>query len=391
MDRIAPAAPSELCDAVREAARAGATLEIVSHGTKRALGRPLQAATRLDVSLLSGIVKYEPEELVIVVRAATPMAEIEAALAERNQMLGFEPADWGPLFGAPSGEATIAGVAAANACGSRRMKAGAVRDHVIGVSFINGLGEAVKAGGPVIKNVTGFDVSRLMCGAFGTLGILTELTLRVVPRPPQIGALVASCHAKDGLRILREAARLPLDPTGLAYVPTGNAQDGGRAVIRVEGTNEAVADKLAMLKKRFAEHETRIVDADSTNAIFLDLSDGQPFIDSDADIWRLCVPPAAATAALSESGGQSARWYADWAGGLIWLGLPADVEVAQRLRGITAKHGGHAMLMRAPEEARAALHVFEPESEARTALTRSVKAAFDPNAVFNRGRMYKDI
>jgi glycolate dehydrogenase FAD-binding subunit len=392
VDRIAPENEAEICDAVRGAAEKDTAFEIAGHGTKRGYGRPGDAKLLLDTSALRGIVKYEPEELVISVRAATPVAEIEAALAERNQMFGFEPADWGKLFGTESGRTTMAGVASADACGSRRVKAGAVRDHVIGCRFVNGEGEAIKAGGPVIKNVTGFDVTRLMCGAFGTLGVLTELTLRVTPKPARIAALTISCSAREGLRILREAARLPLDPTGLAYIPTPDANYAGMAVIRVEGAEEPVNDKLSELHRRFAGLEGRIVDGDAACSIFRDLSDGEPFLDIEADIWRLCVPPASAFDELQACGvDEAAFWYADWAGGLLWLGLPATPGVAARLRAITARIGGHATLMRASENARGSLDVFEPEAEARAALTRAVKAAFDPRKLFNPGRMYKDV
>src|SRR5262249_36485772 len=148
-----------------------------------------------------------------------PLAEVEQVLAQRGQMLGFAPADWGPLFGAKPGNATLGGIASANACGARRVKAGAARDHLIGCRFVNGAGDVVKAGGPVIKNVAGFDVPKLLCGAFGTLGVLTELTFRMTPAPSRVAALALRAEPKEGLRILREALRSPLDPTGLAYIP----------------------------------------------------------------------------------------------------------------------------------------------------------------------------
>jgi glycolate oxidase FAD binding subunit len=382
VDRLTPKNETELCDAVRAAAERGTSFEIIGHGTKRKFGRAAHAAAILNMSAFAGIVKYEPEELVMTVGAATPIAEIEAELANRNQMLGFEPADWGPLFGEPARNATIAGVAASNACGSRRIKAGAVRDHVIGCRLVNGLGEAVKAGGNVIKNATGFDVARLMCGAFGTLGALTELTLRVVPRPARVAALSIACSTEDGLQILRKAARSVVDPTGLAYLEN-------RALIRIEGEAEPVRDKLDVLKKQFAVANMQVLDNDETRQVFRDLSDGAPLRNTPNDLWRLCVTPSRAFEALTESG--AAQWYADWAGGLLWLALPADEGTAMQLRVITTKHGGHATLMHASAEARGKLNVFEPEAPARAALTRAVKDAFDPKRVFNSGRMYKDV
>ncbi|HEX3485005.1 MAG TPA: glycolate oxidase subunit GlcE [Micropepsaceae bacterium] len=380
---------AEIADAVREAAEKNMSFEILSGGTKQEFGRPVSADTILDVSALSGIVKYEPEELVLTARAGTKLTDIEAALAEKNQMLGFEPADWGPLFGAQAGRATLGGIVATNACGARRVKAGAVRDHVIGCRFVNGKGETIKAGGHVIKNVTGFDLPKLMCGAFGTLGVLTEITFRVSPRPERVAAFGIDCGAETGLRLLREAARLPLDASGLSYVLSDG---GGTALIRVEGTHAAVEQKLAELHKQFAAYETKVLDQDATKNVFRAVSSASHFREIATDIWRLCVPAVNACDALTSCGIASAAfWYADWAGGLLWLGLPANDETAERLRGITARFGGHATLMRATRQARERLTVFEPETPARAEITRSVKTAFDPKRVLNPERMFQGV
>jgi glycolate oxidase FAD binding subunit len=374
---------------VREAADRNTSFEIASGGTKRDYGRPVSADSILDVSALSGIVKYEPEELVLRVRAATPIAEIEAVLAEKNQMLGFEPADWGPLFGAGAGRATLGGIVATNASGARRVKAGAVRDHIIGCRFVNGKGEIVKAGGPVIKNVTGFDIPKLMCGAFGTLGVLTEIVMRVSPLPERVAVLAIACDGAAGFRLLREAAKLPLDASGLSYRPAGAH---GTAFIRVEGTGSTVEQKVAELQKRFAGQNAKPLEEEAARKCFRELSDGTLFLEAETDIWRLCVPVADASDALvAARADTSCLWHADWAGGLLWLGLAANEDTASRLRAITARFGGHATLMRASPDARARLAVFEPETPARAGITRSVKAAFDPKRVLNRARMFEGI
>jgi glycolate oxidase FAD binding subunit len=300
-------------------------------------------------------------------------------------MLAFEPADWGLLFGNPPGRATLGGIVAANACGARRVKAGAVRDSVIGCRFVNGRGEIIKAGGQVIKNVTGFDLPRLMCGAFGTLGVFTELTLRVSPAPERAAALaILNCAAGVGLSVLRQARGLPVDPTGLAYGPGDNA-----AYIRVEGTATAIAEKLDLLRGEFASHDLATLENDRTAALFRDIGNGGLFQRETGDVWRLSVPASDAHGAVEMA--VARNWYADWAGGLLWLGLPASTETAETLRRITARFGGHATLMRASHEARTNLAVFEPESPSRASLTRSVKAAFDEKRVLNPGRMFKDI
>jgi glycolate oxidase FAD binding subunit len=300
-------------------------------------------------------------------------------------MRGFEPADLGPLFGLSPRRATLAGTVAANACGSRRIKAGAVRDAVIGCRFVNGSGEIIQAGGHVIKNVTGFDLPKLMCGAYGTLGVLTELTLRVSPAPERVATLVLkNCPEDVGLRALREAAGLPVDASGLVYFAPDST-----ASIRVEGTPAAVAEKLQLLRIHFSSHELDTLDDDRTRTFFGDMSDGRPFVTEESDVWRLSVPSSEAYVAVETA--RAPLWYADWAGGLLWLGLPATEEIAARLHAITGRLGGHATSFRAASEARGRLQVFEPESAARVELTRAVKAAFDPKHVLNPGRMYKDI
>lgn len=391
---------AEVADAVLAALDDKSPFEIVSGGSKRDYGRPVSAERMLDVSALKGILKYEPEELVFTARAATSLKDIEAALAERKQMLGFEPVDWSALFGGDPARATLAGTVAANACGARRVKAGPVRDHVIGCRFVNGSGEAIKAGGTVIKNVTGFDIPKLMCGAFGTLGVLTELSLRVVPLPARtISFAIPMPSAEAGLRALRQAAVLPVDPTGLAYLPepalkasvaARAASFGGAAgisIIRVDGAMNALTEKLALLRQTFAGFDTAAFNEGVTASLFREIGAGSLFANRATDIWRLCVPSSAAHEAIEKSG--ATFWYADWAGGLLWLALPGDEDTATRLRAITARLGGHATLMRASAEAREQLSVFEPEPPARAGLTQTVKAAFDPHRLFNRDRIFR--
>jgi len=401
LEILTPKDEAEIVDALGSAGE-DATFDIVSGGTKQAMGRASAVSHRLDVSALFGIISYEPDELILTARAATPVAEITGLLKARQQMLAFAPADWGPLFGAAAQAATLAGIAAANACGSRRIKSGAVRDHLIGCRFVNGSGEAIKAGGRVVKNVTGFDIPKLMCGAFGTLGVMTEMTFRLAPAAHRVSTVaVRDIGVEDGLALLRKAAGLPFEPTGLAYLPpeicarsaalraTSLVNASGLALIRVEGAEDPLIDKLARLKDIFARENLSVLDDAVTDALFAETGDGAAFTGTESDIWRLFVPASAAPAALKIA--QAEFWYADWAGEVLWLGLPATEEVAQRLRRITKEYGGHAMLMRGSEEARAALGAFEPEPPARAALTRGVKAAFDPGHRLNPGRMYRDL
>ena len=402
MNRIIPKDEHELVEAVRATAAARRQCELVSAGTKRNLGRPIEVDDILDLSKISGIVSYEPDELIFTAKAGTPLVEAMVALAECNQMLAFSPADWAILYGKEPGHATLGGIVGANACGSRKVKSGSVRDHLIGCRFVNGAGEAIKAGGRVVKNVTGFDLPKIMCGAHGTLGALTELTFRVAPTPARAPAIaIRDCTPIDGLSLLRKAAGLALEPTGLAYLPSAMcsesaamiaadlAQTNGVALIRVEGAEDPIIEKLARLRNTFSKLDIVTLEDETASALFDEIGSGMPFAGSDTDIWRLSVPATHAYAAARESEAQF--WYADCAGESLWLAHPASRDVDEKLRNITAKFGGHAMLMRANENARARLATFEPEPPARAALSRAVKAAFDPLRILNPGRMYEEL
>jgi glycolate oxidase FAD binding subunit len=391
MAHFAIADEAELVEAVRAARETHAPFEIVGRGTKRAYGRATSIANTLDVSALSGILAYEHDELVITARAATPVSEIEAALNQRQQRLGFDPADWGPLFGAPANAGTIGGALCANVDGPARLRFGAARDHLLGYRAVNGLAEAYKAGGRVVKNVTGFDLSKLMCGAMGTLGVLTEVTLRVYPRAAVSQTLIVKNVApEEGFAVLRRAWSSPFEPTGLTYISDSAAKafaigdcGQGAALLRVEGAAEPLREKVAAL---CALSSTYALDTlDEGDAIFAQIGAGAPFLGHDSDIWRLSVPQASAAGCIERANAH--LWFADWAGGLLWLGLPASS--APTLRAIAARVGGHATLFRASAEARMQIPVFQPEPAAHATVTKSVKAAFDPLALFNPGRMFE--
>ncbi len=367
---------SEIVEAVKTAREWKSPLEIVAGGSKRAFGRAVVTmGSVLDVSGLSGILSYEPEELILTAAPGTPVAEIEAALAEKGQRLGFDPPDWGPLLGEPGGLGTIGGAICCDANGPARVRCGAVRDHLLGFRGVNGFGEAFKAGGKVVKNVTGFDIPKLVCGAFGTLGVLTEVTLRVFPKPPLSTTLmVRGLSSEDGLALLRKVWSSPLDATGLAF-------SRGNALIRLEGEKEPLADKCALARSLIGGHD--VEEVEQGEIVFRAIGSGEVFIDEPYDVWRAFVPPAAAAAVAAEI--DSPLWLADWAGGLLWI---AALPGSNAIRDVVNKAGGHAVLLRASEETRESIPVFEPEDAARAALTRSVKAAFDPLGLFNPGRMW---
>ncbi|MGD0189412.1 MAG: FAD-binding protein [Rhizomicrobium sp.] len=392
MAHIIAQTEADVIDAVAAARANGTTLEIVGAATKRAFGNPVRADDMLDVSGLSGIISYEPEELVLSAKAGTRIAEIESAVRAKGQKLGFDPADWGPLLGAGGETATVGGVVSANACGSARIRFGAARDHLLGFRAVNGLGESYKAGGRVVKNVTGFDLPKLMCGAMGTLGVLTEMTLRLVPCALLSETLIVrDASAETGLELLRRAWTSACGPTGLAYVPSRVGSvfpelggiGAGAALIRVEGARVPLDEKLAGIRALSPDMRFDLIDGES---LFRSIGNGAMFIGTDADIWRVAVPPASAARCVIESGTE--LWLADWAGGMLWIAAPpADKAFADNIRATAASFAGHATLLRAAAEWRCRVGAFQPEPASLAALTRSVKGAFDPLGIFNPGRM----
>lgn len=380
MPTIPATTENQVVDAVQTAREWRSPLEILAGGSKRAFGRPaVTMGSVLDVSGLAGIVAYEPEELILTARPGTPVAEIEAVLAQRHQRLGFEPPDWGPLLGAGAGLGTIGGAISCDANGPARVRCGAVRDSLLGFRGVNGFGEAFKAGGKVVKNVTGFDIPKLVCGAFGTLCVLTEVTLRVFPKPSLTATLaVRDLSAEDGFTLLRKVWSSPLDATGLAF-------SRGTALIRLEGEAAPLAEKCAMLRALIGGRLAEDL-GEAGDIAFRAIGSGEVFADTPFDVWRAFVPPASAAAVAAEI--DAPLWLADWAGGLLWLGtLPGSDGV----RDIVRHAGGHAVLLRADEETRERVAVFAAEDPDRAALTRRVKAAFDPLSLFNPGRMWDGV
>jgi glycolate oxidase FAD binding subunit len=370
----------QVVDFVR-AARADKTpFEIVSGGTRRSVGRPLGDLPMLDVSGLTGIIKYEPGELILTAAPATPLAEINAVLGEKNQRLGFDPADWSRLLGS-NGVATLAGAASCDASGSGRLRHGSARDSLLGFQGVNGIGESFRAGGKVVKNVTGFDLPKLVCGAHGTLTVLTEMTFRVFPKPQHAVTLcIGDVTPEIGFAALRKIAHSALEPAGLAYLPASMMLDAGQgaALIKLEGAAQPLEEKIALAHGLLGNAATRI-DTDPFTAIGC----GEKFADIAGDIWRIFVAPSDAPRVARELNAK--HWLGDWAGGVIWLAAsPSD---APRIRAVAQAANGQAMLLRASAESRSRYGLFAPQPPALAALNRAVKAAFDPLSLFNPGRL----
>ncbi|MBL8834540.1 MAG: glycolate oxidase subunit GlcE [Rhodospirillales bacterium] len=396
-----PADAKQLRDAVAWAAAEGEALDIVSGGSKAALGRPGRPARKLDVSALSGGIEYEPEELVLTCGAATPMREILLLLEQRAQMLAFEPPDFGALYGLAPDGGTIGGALAANLAGPRRVKMGSARDHFLGFSGVSGRGEEFKAGGRVVKNVTGYDLPKLIAGSMGTLAVLDRVTVKVMPAAPKARTvLVFGLDPARAVAAMSEALNSPWEVSGAAYLPANVAKrsrvdhvaGAGTSVtaIRVEGTAVSVAARCAALRESLGAfgaieelHSIRTVD------FWREVRDVAPLLpDATRAMWRVSVAPTQGPAVAASASG--ADWFLDWGGGLVWLAVPASGDAgAAKLRAAYAE--GHATLMRAPDAIRSLVPVFEPAAPGVAALNRGVKAQFDPRAILNPGRMYEGL
>jgi glycolate oxidase FAD binding subunit len=330
----------------------------------------------LDVSGIAGITLYEPGALTLVAKAGTPLAEVEAALQAERQRLAFEPADWRGLLGT-SGEPTLGGMVAANVSGPRRVQAGACRDALLGVRFIDGTGAIVKNGGRVMKNVTGYDLVKLMAGSWGTLGVLSEVSLKVLPVPESSATLViGGLDGAAAVAAMTEALVSPYDVTGAAHGPGGT-------LIRVEGFAQSVGYRAAELARRLKRFGAAQVERDPDRAArqWRGVRDVAAFHGVAGDVWRLSVKPSDAPGLVARSGARQVVY--DWGGGLVWLLLPEGLD----LRAALGPFAGHATLMRASAETRARIPAFQPEPPAVAALSRGIRQRFDPRGILNPGLM----
>lgn len=399
MTTFIPGTSAEVHEIVRWAAAEETPLEVIGHGTKQGIGRPVQAEHTLDLSRLAGVTLYEPEELVLAARAGTPLAEVEALLARHGQRLAFEPMDYGPLLGGKAGRGTLGGVLGANLSGPRRIAAGAARDHILGIDAVSGRGEAFKSGGRVVKNVTGYDLSKGLAGSWGTLAVVTDLVFKVLPAAETERTLaIAGLDDAQAAAAMAEAMGSDGEVSGAAHLPEGvigRFLDGGfsggpRTVLRVEGFGPSVAYRVERLGRRMKAHgAVEVLEEAQSRRLWREIRDCRPFADgTDAPVWRVSMAPMAGHRMLDAfRRAAGANAYYDWQGGLLWLRMEAEPE-AETLRTLIARcGGGHATLVRATPALRAAVSVFQPQPPALAALSARLKAQFDPRNILNPGRM----
>jgi glycolate oxidase FAD binding subunit len=406
-ENLKPRDVADVEQAVRWALAGGKALEVVGRGSKRAIGRAAQWDATLDLSGLSGVTLYEPEELVLSAKAGTPLAEIEVLAAANGQQLAFEPMDYGPLLGAATAAGTVGGAISANLSGPRRIKAGAARDHFLGVSAVSGRGETFKSGGRVVKNVTGYDLCKLLAGSWGTLAVMTDVTIKTLPRAETEATVIVlglddTAAGKVMAAVMGSfadasaAAHLPA-PLALRIADLASAR-GAVTAFRLEGVAPSVTHRKAVLEKLIAPFGTLgALGEAASRALWRAIRDVEPFAAGgpagERHVWRISTAPSRGAEigrALAERA--QAKILYDWAGGLVWAALPpADDAGASLVRSVVMVTGGHATLVRAPAAVRAVVDVFEPEPAALAALTKRVRESFDPNGVLNAGRMWAGV
>ena len=402
-DIAKPRGPKEVEETVRWALSHEKTLDVAGRGTKRGLGRPSQTDLTLDLSALTGVTLYEPEELVLSAKAGTPIADIEKLLDKSKQEMAFEPMDYGPLLGGAPNAGTIGGALAANLSGPRRIKAGAARDHFLGASAVTGRGETIKTGGRVVKNVTGYDLCKLLAGSYGTLAAMTDVTIKVLPKAETEATLLI--HGLDDARAsaaMAAAMGSPFDVSGAAHLPDHvasrfdalpNAQ--ATTALRLEGVAPSVAHRskaLAELMKPYGERT--LIDAAESRALWRSIRDVKAFAAPDIidrPLWRISTAPGQGYR-IAPQISPGAQMFYDWAGGLVWVAMPfAGEPDAKAIRAVVAACGGHATLVRASTAVRAAVDVFEPQDQGVAALSKRVKESFDPKGVLNPGRIWAGV
>jgi len=394
MSPLSPFRPhdaAEIADFLRAQSDTGSPVTLRGGGSKATFGRPPpDDAIAVELAEIAGITLYEPDELVLTAMAGTSMAEIAAAVAERDQCLAFEPPEFGPLFG-HNAASTLGGSVASGWSGPRRIRAGATRDHVLGAQAIGGDGQLFKSGGRVVKNVTGFDLPKLLTGSHGTLAVLTEITIKVMPAAEATHTMIVQgLDDTAAIRLMNDLMGGPYEIAAAAHLPAASAARLGMAalagasatLVRLEGFGPSVADRRAALEARIGTlHPFIAAESQQAGRLWQSVRDVAPLVPADAVLWRLALPATDAAATVGSLAAQlPVEAYYDWGGGLVWLALPPAADAhAGLVRG--ALPAGHATLMRASADTRRTVPVFQPQPDALAALSRRVKAAFDPRGI----------
>ena len=386
-------------NAVAAAYAAREPLLIHGGNTKSAMLRPVQAARVVCLADNVGVTLYAPKELVFSARSGTPVAEIEAVLSQAGQHLIAEPPDYARLLGAePGARQTLGGIVSTNLSGPRRVAWGAVRDHVLGVRAVNGTGEIIRSGGRVLKNVTGLDLCKLLTGAHGTLGVLTEITLKVLPAPEDSASVIVRGLAPEAaVGVLSDALGSPFGVSGAAHLPARAAailgEVGPLTLVRIEESAASVVYRSEKLRAGLtARGVTEIWPRAKSEPAWRAIRDADLLPNESGDaIWRISVRPSQGPAVLNAVETAGGNGYLDWGGGLAIVAGPATEAMHATVSQAVKAVGGVWTLLRAPAPWRAVVPVVPPEAPALSAITRRVKAALDPAGILNPGRIYAGV
>jgi glycolate oxidase FAD binding subunit len=378
MASLRPTSSEELCAMIADAGARGATLDIQGGGSKAGVGAPGESET-LDMTGFAGVVDYAPAELVMVAGAGTLLDDVEALVAREGQMLAFEPCDAAPLFGERGGRATIGGTVAAGLSGPRRLSAGGVRDHLLGFEAVSGRGERLVGGSRVVKNVTGYDLPKLLAGSWGRLAALTSVTLKVLPRPRSEATIALLGLGPTQAQAAMDAAMAcNAEVAAAAHLPGG----APRTIFRIAGFAPSVEARCAMLPALLRDHGRAIrLDVEEADGLWQLVRQVAP-LGGERPLWRIPLPPSQGGAVAARLDARGADWLIDWAGGLIW----ACDEDAAAVRAIAEAAGGHATLIRGPAAMRAQIPFLHPPAPAVARLSARLRRAFDPAGVFETGR-----
>ena len=407
-----PENEKKVSEFIKQFHKSNIPIELIGSGSKRKIGKPLQCAKILNLSKLSGIVEYFPEELYIKVKACTPINQIEEKLKKNKQQLAFEPIDFGYIFSGKSEYGTAAGQVACNISGPRRFKVGSVRDHVLGFRGVNGKGEVIKSGGIVVKNVTGYDLSKLVCGSYGTLVALTEITFKVLPAPEESKTLVIhNLKLESATDLLAKATSSSNDISGAIFLPTepecaGSKMNiretfklndlkygGSFTAVRIEGSKNSIEERLQNLKNelKIKDHNVSILETYQSGIFWNRVKNLEVFSSTQNNIIRIVIPPSHCVQLLYQFGSNKFKYYIDWGGALIWMeAYELTEEIFDSIRKKVVKQGGYISMIKPSNYLPYVEEVFTID-RSRFNISQNIKASFDPKRILNPGKMYTGI
>jgi len=406
-----PTKEKEVKDIIKQFYKSNIPIEIIGSNSKKQIGRLLQCAKTLSLSKLNGIVEYLPSELYIKVKAGTSINNIENELKKNNQQLSFEPIDFGYLFMGKSNYGTAGGQVACNISGPRRFKSGSIRDHVLGFRAVNGRGEIIKSGGTVVKNVTGYDLSKLICGSYGTLVAITEITFKVMPAPEENKTLVIhNLNLNQAADLLDKAMSSSNDISGASFLPIdpeckkcemnisktfmlNDLKDNGSiTAMRLEGLKRSVDQRINNLceELKISNYDISVIENLQSEIFWKKIKNLEFFSLTKNNIFRIVIPPTECVQLINELP-RKFKFYLDWGGALIWMeACELSEQMFESIRKKVVRHKGYISMIKNSDFLPFVEDVFTISLD-RFNISQSIKKSFDPKKILNPGKMYTGI